>query len=81
MKNNLVSAAALAAVLVIGAVVRINRSTEPTPQIALPEVEITARNPIPEIALPEITIKAEKPEITTLTLPEVTISAKRDGGV
>lgn len=77
MKNNLLSAAAMAVVLVTGLVWRMNRTPEPTPEITLPQVEIKAKAQMPEITLPEITIEAEQTQVTTLPLPEVVISAKK----
>lgn len=81
MKNNLLSAAAMAAVLVAGLFWRMNRTPEPTPEITLPQVEITAKAQMPEIALPEVIIEAEQSQVTTLQLPEVVISAKKRDGV
>lgn len=81
MKNNLLSAAAMAAVLVAGLYWRMNRAPEPTAEITLPQVEITAKAQMPQITLPEVTIRAEQTKVTTLPLPEVVITAKRRDGV
>lgn len=77
MKNNLLSAAALAVVLAAGAAWMLSRPVSPTPEITLPEVEITAWANLPVIGLPEVTISAGQQNIPTLTLPEVTIRAKK----
>ncbi len=49
-------------------------------QITLPEVQITTSRltpAMPEIDLPTVTIRAAKPEIATLPLPEVVITATK----
>lgn len=76
MKNNLLSAAALTVVLVAGVAWAFRPAAE-TPEITLPEIEITTAAKVREIALPEVTISAKQRNIATIALPEVTIRAKK----
>lgn len=77
MKNNLLSAAALALALVAAIVWNGNTSATPNAAIALPVSAVSAPVRMPEILLPEVTISAKQQQINTILLPEVVISAKK----
>lgn len=60
MKNNLLAATFLTMALIAVATWYFNRPADVAAEITLPAVEITAPEAMPQIALPEVTISARK---------------------
>ncbi|HNL37918.1 MAG TPA: hypothetical protein PKL15_04435 [Saprospiraceae bacterium] len=60
MKNNLLVATVLTLALIAAATWYFNRPAPVAAEITLPAVEITAPEAMPQLALPEVTISARK---------------------